>query len=155
MVGRLLDASAETAAENSVTLEDFAQSGTGLAPWNLCDNVSMKSYRMDKHEWMFFPAPTWAAVGDPAVHSHFGLTDAITKEAVIAAIDAAADAPGCVLDILCHALTPSGNNGYSFDASDSGNPYPEDDYIAILDHIKTKVDAGSVLQFSSCLRDQL
>lgn len=151
LIERLIEACIDTAASNGITIQDFAQPGTGMAQWLLASTTRAKSYRMDKPDWGVFPSPTWAAIGDPAVYSHYAINTTISKEAVMAAMDAAEDSPGCIVNFLAHALipaTPSGKNGYVFNDTTSANKYAEDDFIVCMDYLKSKMDAGTVVQMT-------
>lgn len=151
LIERLIEACIDTAAANGIAIEDFAQAGTGMAQWLLSSTTRAKSYRMDKPDWGVFPSPTWAAIGDPSVYSHYAIDTTISKEAVMAAIDAAEDSPGCIVNILAHALTPavpSGKNGYVFNDTTSAHKFAEDDFITCMDHLKAKIDGGTVIQMT-------
>ena len=150
LITRQFQASKDAALAEGIDLVNFAQSGGGFAQYHISGQNQFRSYRTNPAERLRFPGAHFAAVGPDYIRGHYVLDSvSTTKDVILAVLDAMVDSPGCIVDLLCHALTPAspaGVNGYDLPATDSLNPVGEADWIEILARIKTLVDTGKMIQ---------
>lgn len=147
LIERQWQASIDAAAAEGVTLLNWAQSGGGWHQYYFAGQ-GFRSYRTNQVERNRYPGAQWAALGPDYIRSHYVLGSGNSVASMQATLRAMTKSPGCMVDLLCHALdpaTPAGKNGYSIPASSSLNVVAEDDWIAVLAYAKTLIDAGSLV----------
>lgn len=149
LLERQWQANVDAAAAEGVTLLNWAQSGGGWHQWHLGGQQIFRSYRTNSPEHHLYPAAHWAAIGPDYIRAHYVLSSTYNSVASMqATLRAIAKSPGCMVDLLNHALTPAtpaGKNGYTIQATTSLNTVDEDAWISVLAYAKALADAGDIV----------
>ena len=132
----------ETAALNGVTLTAHAQSGGSFY-----SDSAVGEYEIYRGDVTRSGSPgnsyRWT-MGD--VMPHICLTTGYTQAQCVAIIDALADSPGHVVNLLVHKVLPDGTSGYSLPTNNLVYyDQTEASLLAILNQAKTHIDAGKIV----------
>lgn len=140
----------DTALENGVVLESFASAGS-----NFTENLLPAVRRLHK-EIRFNPvrstevgngAPELISAVRPNAHGDYepNAESGVTDEAhCVALIDALADSPGFMMNVLCHGVSPDGSSGYQLGTANTTVDLTESQLVALLDRVEFHAASGAI-----------
>jgi hypothetical protein len=146
IIRRNLSLNKSVAADNGVKLKHFAQPGGAASDWTFATDTEFSSYRVNGFDRALPPVWNWVDHGNPAVRAHQVIDSPYTLAQINAIVDATSDTPGCIVDLLMHAVLPTGSSSYSFPAT-AGLYYDqtETSWVPAVQYMGAAVSDGRLL----------